>query len=194
MRVNTLIRELFRCTILVWFLVAGYGCSADVEPANEGCCGRRSTGNFRAVRLASGDHRCNGAVLVDSGVSMILRDNGRLAGSTGCNAYFGQWSVDGANASFEAGGVTLMACPQPLMEQERRFLDALEQVTTLATGVEGGIALLDADDALRLELIPLESDAVAEESPLDLPSDSVHVYPVRRHWTGRIPLSRPRHH
>jgi len=53
--------------------------------------------------------------------------NGQISGSAGCNSF-------GGAGSFKAGGVKIgplhasqMACPRPLMEQEGRFIGALNR-------------------------------------------------------------------
>jgi heat shock protein HslJ len=56
--------------------------------------------------------------------------DGEMSGSTGCNIYFYAYRAEEQRLILEGGGVTEMACSQPqgVMEQETRFLDALNQV------------------------------------------------------------------
>lgn len=54
-----------------------------------------------------------------------IEDDGRIAGSGGCNRIFGQAKIEGDRISFGAMGATQMACPPAVMNQERKFLDAL---------------------------------------------------------------------
>ncbi len=50
----------------------------------------------------------------------------RLAGSGGCNRLMGQFSLDGEQITInEQMASTMMACPDPLMEQEQVFIKAL---------------------------------------------------------------------
>ena len=46
----------------------------------------------------------------------------------------------------------MMACPDPLMEQERRMLDALEQVTRFDIAEDGALRLIGgAADGVLIE-------------------------------------------
>jgi len=75
---------------------------------------------------------------------------GRVAGSGGCNRLVGGFSLTGEGVHFGAMGSTMMACPEPLMEQERRMLDALEQVTRFDVTENGTLQLIggQADEVL----------------------------------------------
>ena len=77
---------------------------------------------------------------------------GRVAGSSGCNRLVGGFTLIGEGLQFGAMGSTLMACPEPLMEQERRMLDALEQVTRFDISEDGALQLIGGDqDAVLIE-------------------------------------------
>lgn len=51
--------------------------------------------------------------------------DGSIAGTTGCNRYFGPFSVDGETITTGQLGSTMMACAEPLMAQEQTFLAIL---------------------------------------------------------------------
>lgn len=72
----------------------------------------------------------------------------RLSGSSGCNQYFGGWTIesDGSVTGSPVGG-TLMACMEPegVMDAETRYLDALGR--TDRADVEGGSLVLSGPDA-----------------------------------------------
>ncbi|NTU80524.1 MAG: META domain-containing protein [Chloroflexales bacterium] len=55
---------------------------------------------------------------------------GRMAGSSGCNRFFGGYSVEGATLTVGQIGSTMMACPDELMQQEKAFLTTLGQAAT----------------------------------------------------------------
>ncbi|SHL28161.1 Heat shock protein HslJ [Roseovarius marisflavi] len=74
----------------------------------------------------------------------------RVAGSTGCNRMVGGFSLTGEGMHFGAMGSTMMACPAPLMEQERRMLDALEQVTRFDIADDGALYLIGDQSAAPL--------------------------------------------
>lgn len=71
----------------------------------------------------------NGEPVEHSEITAIF-SNGRMAGSAGCNRYSGPYETSGTDITFPQAFIsTLMACEQDTMEQERRFLQALETVT-----------------------------------------------------------------
>jgi heat shock protein HslJ len=73
-------------------------------------------------------------------------EDGRVAGSTGCNRYTGPYTVDGTSLQLGPLAVTLMACLPPRDAVERAFVAALERVA--GWRVEGGeLSLLDDDGA-----------------------------------------------
>ena len=65
----------------------------------------------------------------------------RAYGSTGCNRFMGGYTLTGEGLSMGQMGVTMMACPDPLMAQERAVLDALAAVTRFDID-ESGVLLL----------------------------------------------------
>ncbi|WP_297770628.1 META domain-containing protein [uncultured Roseovarius sp.] len=71
---------------------------------------------------------------------------GRVAGSTGCNRLVGDYTLTGEGLQFGAMGSTMMACPEPLMEQERRMIDALEQVVRFDIAEDGALLLIGGPD------------------------------------------------
>jgi heat shock protein HslJ len=55
----------------------------------------------------------------------LLFEEDRLAGSAGCNRYFGGYEVEGEELSVGMIGSTMMACAPEVMEMEARYLAAL---------------------------------------------------------------------
>lgn len=80
----------------------------------------------------------NGAAPVAEGqpATLAFDDKGGVAGSTGCNRFFGGYSVDGAKVTFGQLGSTRMACPEPLMKQEQAFFDLLGRAATYAIAAD----------------------------------------------------------
>ncbi|MDT8328367.1 MAG: META domain-containing protein [Roseovarius sp.] len=74
----------------------------------------------------------------------------RVAGSTGCNRMVGGFSLTGEGIQFGTMSSTMMACPAPLMEQEKHMLDALEQVTRFDITEEGALILIGDESAMPL--------------------------------------------
>lgn len=79
-----------------------------------------------AWRLTHLDRRTE----VPEGVLVTLTVEGdRVSGSAGCNRYFGSVRESGpSELAIGPLGSTRMACPEPKMETEHRFLKALEKV------------------------------------------------------------------
>jgi len=57
---------------------------------------------------------------------------GRLAGHTGCNGFFGGYRVDGEAIEIGPLASTRKACPEPLMTAETALLGALDSATGFA--------------------------------------------------------------
>lgn len=54
----------------------------------------------------------------------------RIAATGGCNRLLGSYQLHGESLSIAPAGMTMMACPEPLMAQERNFTDALRATKT----------------------------------------------------------------
>jgi putative lipoprotein len=52
-------------------------------------------------------------------------DQKRYTGSSGCNRITGTFQLEGTTLQFLGGAMTMMACPEPLMTQEKEFNAAL---------------------------------------------------------------------
>jgi len=67
--------------------------------------------------------------LIDnSHLTITLGEDGRAYGNGGCNHWFAPYTLDGDKLKFGKVGNTRKLCAPALMEQERRFLQALETV------------------------------------------------------------------
>ena len=68
-------------------------------------------------------------VLPDTEITAQFKD-GTVNGSSGCNSYFGSYTINGTVISFGPIGVTEMYCAEPegIMEQENGYLAALQSV------------------------------------------------------------------
>ena len=83
-----------------------------------------------------------GAGVIDSShASLQFLAEGRLAGSGGCNRLMGNFTVDGDKLSIRSTGTTMMACPEALMNQERKLLDLLPQITHYVINKDGNLIL-----------------------------------------------------
>jgi len=101
--------------------------------------------------------------LDDVSVTMTLGEDDDLFGSAGCNRYMGSWETgDDNELTLEPGGTSMMACDQPIMDQEAAFLEALAATTTFD---------LERDE---LELYNAEGKQVAEFQKLH-PAQLLHT-------------------
>ncbi len=70
-----------------------------------------------------------GGGVIDNLQSVLeISGNGAVSGSGGCNRLHGQATISGASLTFGAIASTRMACPPAVMDQESKFLSALEAV------------------------------------------------------------------
>lgn len=75
------------------------------------------------------------AVLTGAQVFIDFSNDGKISGSGGCNRYFGGWGIlEGTKDTIRIWrtGSTKMACPEPIMTQEYRFLEELSRVSRYA--------------------------------------------------------------
>ncbi|MCU1721360.1 MULTISPECIES: META domain-containing protein [unclassified Pseudomonas] len=63
-----------------------------------------------------------------SHLTLTLAADGRAYGNAGCNHWFAPYTLQGSTLSFGAVGSTRKLCAPALMEQEKRFLQALTTV------------------------------------------------------------------
>jgi heat shock protein HslJ len=70
--------------------------------------------------------------LAGSGVVSNVRptlsfpEAGKIAGNGSCNRFFGASEISGTSLKFTGLGSTRMACPEPIMNQETKYLNALQ--------------------------------------------------------------------
>lgn len=90
----------------------------------------------------------NGRGVIDNAQSTfsVTRD-GKVAGSGGCNRYFAQAEIKDDRIEIGKAGATMMACAPALMDQEGKFLAALEKAATFRIDGDGKLFLVDADGA-----------------------------------------------
>ena len=86
-------------------------------------------------------------VIDDSHASLQFLPDGRLAGNGTCNRILGRYQVEGERLTITPAGTTMMACPEALMAQERRFLDALARVAGYRIDETGALILMAEDSA-----------------------------------------------
>ena len=80
-------------------------------------------------------------IIDNSHVTLLFGSDGRLAGSGSCNRLIATYAVKNATLTISPGGLTMMACPPALMEQERRFVDLLKDVKRYQIDGTGALVL-----------------------------------------------------
>jgi CubicO group peptidase (beta-lactamase class C family) len=83
-------------------------------------------------------------VVADSQASLLFMAGGRLAGNASCNRMIGSFTVQGSSLKLSPTGITMMACPEALMEQEQALIAFLEMVDRFAIGRNGALVLKNA--------------------------------------------------
>jgi heat shock protein HslJ len=119
-------------------------------------------------------------VLDDISVTMKLGEDDELSGSGGCNRYIGTWETDdGDKITLAASGTTMMACDQPVMDQEQAFLEALASTVRF-----------DLEDE-ELELYNAEGREVADFNklkPASLTRTDWEVTAINNGQQGVVPV------
>jgi heat shock protein HslJ/membrane-bound inhibitor of C-type lysozyme len=116
----------------------------------------------------------NGGVIDRSHITMQLLREGRIAGSTGCNQYFGSVTVEAGTIEVDGVGSTRKACLPAIMQQEQRFLQALQDLRRYE--IDGDLArLYDEAGDLRLRMIRTDEKPwpVSQSQPQDLVDPAV---------------------
>jgi len=94
----------------------------------------------------------NGQAPITSSRIIILNfdPNNQISGNSGCNSYGGNFATSGSTLSFSKVFMTLMACPEPgIDEQESAFQQALSKVASFEIS-NGQLNLKDASGAVVL--------------------------------------------
>jgi heat shock protein HslJ len=96
-------------------------------------------------------------------ITLALSSDGRVSGTGGCNRYFTSYESGEAGAlSFGQIGLTRMACPTELMDQETAFLQALGDMARYE--VDGDrLRLLTEDGTGALTFFEIAAPAVETE-------------------------------
>jgi heat shock protein HslJ len=83
------------------------------------------------------------SILSESKLFIDFAADGKISGFAGCNRYFGGWGyLEGAKdvVRIWRTGSTRMACPEPVMALEYRFLEEITRVSTFE--MEGDVLRL----------------------------------------------------
>lgn len=83
-------------------------------------------------------------VLKGTEITAVFGEDGKVAGSAGCNNYFASYNLSGSSLTFGPAGSTKMTCAEPegIMKQEETYLSILKAVRSYEIE-EGQLKLLD---------------------------------------------------
>ncbi|WPO98977.1 META domain-containing protein [Pseudomonas sp. HR96] len=91
-----------------------------------GCAGHSS--KLQAERTYSVEWIGDRPLLDNSHLTLTLASDGRAYGTAGCNHWFAAYTLAHHHLNFATPGSTRRLCAPAVMEQEQRFLKALETV------------------------------------------------------------------
>jgi heat shock protein HslJ len=92
------------------------------------------------------------SVIEGSNLTAVFGDDGMINGSGGCNSFSAAYETDDETITIDAPVSTLIACDQPIMDQEAAYFQALQQAATFELG-EDTLALHAADGALLVSYV-----------------------------------------
>lgn len=125
--------KFFSLALTTCFFLALTACSSSTT-------GKVITESFWVLNKLNGEEP-----LPDTAITAQFDNDGRVAGSAGCNNYNTTYTVDGQKIQFgELAATTLMACPEPIMQQENAYLEALKKAVTFKI-VDDELTLFDSN-------------------------------------------------
>ena len=87
------------------------------------------TGNWNLVTYSNGKG-ANQTVIPGNVPTAVFGPDNQLSGSGGCNQYSATYTTTASNGiTITQPITTLMACPEPIMQQETQYLSLLQQAT-----------------------------------------------------------------
>ena len=105
-------------------------------------------GAASSARLQGGEWRIEdigGQGVIDgSRATLAFGSDGRLSGDASCNRLIASYTVEGGKITISPAGLTMMACPPALMDQERKLVDLLRAVDAYRIDDTGALLLRTA--------------------------------------------------
>ncbi len=119
------------------------------ENENENEKNNNTTANSRDNRLIGKwliEDIAGQGVVDNSQSTLEINDDNSISGDTSVNYFFGQAKIDGDQVSFGQMGATRRAGPPALMDQETKYLAALNKVARYEVDDNGLLHLFDQSD------------------------------------------------
>ncbi len=85
------------------------------------------------------------ALVKDSKVTLNFGSDGKLSGSSSCNRFMTGYTLSGEALTISESAGSMMACDEPLMNQERTFLALLATVNQFNIDPDGALLLKSTD-------------------------------------------------
>ena len=152
-----------RVLVVVFLVVAVVGCKAapgpestSIEDASQAAASLEGTS--WVAESIDGEPVAEGFAS-----TLTFEADDRISGSAGCNGYFGSWGQEDDTVVFGHIGATMMMCPDQQMEQESRFLEALNGAERFRIS-DGKLELYSAGVEQPMVLKPLEGDLTVEST------------------------------
>ena len=83
----------------------------------------------------------NGQPVSNATLTLNFHEPGKLAGKAACNNYMASYEQQASQFTIQTGGMTMKACPQPLMDLESQFVEALKGVDSATIDDQGTLLL-----------------------------------------------------
>ncbi|SBS30583.1 heat-inducible protein [Marinomonas aquimarina] len=128
-----------------------------------GCAGTATAPDHKTVSVdeLSGQWQIEsidqGGIIDSSHITLTFTEDGRVSGSSGCNRYSASVSQQDDRVLIHQAVSTRMTCAPSLMQQEQRFLSALQETTAFYTVSETWLVAEDAQGTPRLKMLPLST-------------------------------------
>lgn len=113
--------------ILMLALVLGLGCSATPERVDDLSMTDQFVVELTDVKW-SAQIVADMVMLNDRQPFIIFGGDGNITGNASCNSFFGTYEATGTSLKITIGGMTRMACADPVDKQEQLFMTTLRQV------------------------------------------------------------------
>jgi heat shock protein HslJ len=82
--------------------------------------------------------------------TLDLEGDGKLSGGGICNRFFGDYTLTGEGLTIGGLGASMMACEQPLMDQERALFEALAKINRFEAETRETLRLIGAGTIIEL--------------------------------------------
>ncbi len=92
------------------------------------------------------------AIVAGSAPTLAFEPDGRIHGNGSCNRFMGSFKLSGEGLKFSQTGASMMACEQPLLEQEHNLLQAFEAIRRFEVGPGGQVRLLGDEGGTLVSL------------------------------------------